>query len=187
MRAGLRGIRLQPCPFSTHLQYDVMLRIEKNISATAAKLNWLAAAALVLMMLLTTLDVVLRLFKSSIPGTYEIIGLLGTVVASFALGYTSVEKGHIAVDFLVMRFSPKTQALVGAINALIAAILFGIITWQSLLYALDLMKKGQVTLTVQLPIYPFIFGMNVGCGLLTLVLLVEFLHGLRSFRDRKRP
>lgn len=163
-----------------------MLRLEKNIPATAEKANWIAAAALILMMLLTTIDVVLRLFRSSIPGTYEIIGLLGAVVASFALGYTSVEKGHIAVDFLVMRFSRKTQALVGAINALIATALFSIITWQSLLYALDLMKKGQVTLTVQLPIYPFVFGMAVGCGLLTLVLMVEFLHCLRSFRDLKR-
>lgn len=163
-----------------------MPHIEKTITATAEKANWLAAAALVLMMLLTTLDVVLRLFKSSIPGTYEIIGLLGAVVASFALGYTSVEKGHIAVDFLVMRCSPWVQAVVGAINALLAAVLFTIITWQSLVYGLDLMKKGQVTLTVQLPIYPFVFGTAVGCGLLTLVLLIEFLHDLRSFRDLKR-
>lgn len=163
-----------------------MPRIEKNITAIAEKANWIAAAALVLMMLLTTLDVVLRLFKSSIPGTYEIIGLLGAVVASFALGYTSVEKGHIAVDFLVMRLSPKARALIGAINALLAAALFTIITWQSVLYALDLMKKGQVTLTVQLPIYPFVFGMAAGCGLLALVLLAECFHGLRSFRDLRR-
>lgn len=163
-----------------------MLRIEKTITATAERANWIAAAALIIMMVLTTLDVILRLFKSSIPGTYEIIGLLGAVVASFALGYTSVEKGHIAVDFLVMRFSPKAQALVGAINALVATSLFCIITWQSLLYALDLMKKGQVTLTLQLPIYPFVFGIAAGCGLLALVLMVEFLHSLRSFRDLKR-
>lgn len=163
-----------------------MLRIEKTIAATAEKANWIAAAALVIMMGLTTLDVVLRLFKSSIPGTYEVIGLLGAVVASFALGYTSVEKGHIAVDFLVMRLSPRAQFLIGAINALIAALLFGIIAWQALRYALDLLKKGQVTLTVQLPIHPFVFGMAGGCGLLALVLLAELLHDLRGFRDLKR-
>jgi len=172
--------------YAQRLASPAMLRIEKNIPAIAEKANWIAAAALILMMLLTTLDVLLRLFKNSIPGTYEIIGLLGAVVASFALGYTSVEKGHIAVDFLVMRFSPKAQALVGAINALVAAALFGIITWQSLLYALDLLKKGQVTPTVQLPIYPFVFGIAAGCGLLALVLMVEFLHSLRRFRDLKR-
>lgn len=164
-----------------------MYRIEKSINITAEKANWISAAALIIMMLLTTLDVILRLFKSSIPGTYEIIGLLGAVVTSFALGYTSVEKGHIAVDILVMRFSPKAQALINGINALIAAALFSIITWQSLLYGLDLLKKSQVTLTVQLPIYPFVFGIAAGCGLLTLVLAVEFLHAVRSFRDLVNP
>lgn len=164
-----------------------MLRIEKTITATAEKANWISAAALIIMMLLTTLDVILRLFKSSVPGTYEIIGLLGALVTSFALGYTSVEKGHIAVDFLVMRFSPKAQALIGVANAMIAAVLFGIITWQSLLYGMDLLNKGQVSPTIQMPIYPFVFGIAIGCGLLTLVLVVEFLHGLRSYRDLLNP
>lgn len=160
-----------------------MFRIEKTITATAKKANWISAAALILMMLITTLDVILRLFKSSVPGTYEIIGLLGAVVTSFALGYTSVEKGHIAVDFLVMRFSPKAQALAGGINAMLACALFSIVTWQSLLYGIDLLAKGQVSPTIQIPIYPFVFGIAVGCGLLTLVLIVEFLHELRNFRD----
>lgn len=164
-----------------------MLRIEKTITATAEKANWISAAALIIMMLLTTLDVILRLFKSSVPGTYEIIGLLGSVVTSFSLGYTSVEKGHIAVDFLVMRFSPKVQTFIGAANAMIAAVLFGIITWQSLLYGIDLFNKGQVSPTIQMPIYPFVFGVAVGCGLLTLVLVVEFMHLLRSFRDLLNP
>jgi len=164
-----------------------MLRIEKTITATAEKANWISAAALIIMMLLTTLDVILRVFKSSVPGTYEIIGLLGALVTSFSLGYTSVEKGHIAVDFLVMRFSPKAQALIGATNALIAAVLFGIITWQSLLYGMDLLNKGQVSPTIQMPMYPFVFGIAIGCGLLTLVLIVELLHELRSFRDLLNP
>jgi TRAP-type C4-dicarboxylate transport system permease small subunit len=164
-----------------------MFRIEKAITATAEKANWISAAALIIMMLLTTLDVILRLFKSSVPGTYEIIGLLGAVVTSFALGYTSVEKGHIAVDFLVMRFSPKSQALIGAVNAIIASMLFALITWQSLLYGIDLLKKGQVSQTIQIPIYPFVFGIAAGCGLLTLVLIVELLHAGRSFRDLMNP
>ncbi len=161
-----------------------MLRMEKAITGAAEKINWVSAAALLLMMLLTTADVILRLFKSSIPGTYEIIGLLGSVVAAFALGYTSVKNGHIAVDFLVQRFSTTTQALVGAVNALIAAALFAVLTWQLLLYGFDLLEKGQVTLTVQLPIYPFVLGTAAGCGLLTLVLLVELLRFVRTLRER---
>ncbi|NLC72124.1 MAG: TRAP transporter small permease, partial [Desulfuromonadaceae bacterium] len=132
---------------------------------------------------LTTLDVVLRLFKSSIPGTYEIIGLLGALVSSFALGYTSVEKGHIAVDFLTSRLSPTCQALITAVNAAVATILFALVTWQSAIHGFNLMRRGEVTLTVQIPIHPFVFGVAAGCGLLCLVLTAEFTRAMRAFLE----
>jgi len=164
-----------------------MLRAEKTIITVAQKINWVAAAAILAMMLLTTLDVVLRIFKSSIPGTYEIIGLLGSLVTSFALGYTSVEKGHIAVDFLVSRFSPGTQALITAINAVFSIVLFAFISWQSVIQVLKIMERGEVTLTVQIPIFPFVFGIAAGTGLLCLVLIVECARSVRSFLDHLEP
>jgi TRAP-type C4-dicarboxylate transport system permease small subunit len=164
-----------------------MLRIEKTIITTAQKINWVAAVAILAMMLLTTLDVALRLFKSSIPGTYEIIGLLGALVTSFALGYTSVEKGHIAVDFLITRFSPATQALISAVNAVFATGLFTLITWQSVIHGIKLMERGEVSLTIEIPIYPFVFGIAAGSGLLCLVLVVECARSIRSFLDHLEP
>jgi TRAP-type C4-dicarboxylate transport system permease small subunit len=164
-----------------------MLRIEKRINHLATLVNWVSATAILAMMLLTTTDVVLRLFKSSIPGTYEIIGLLGAVVSSFALGYTSVEKGHIAVDFLTSRLSQPAQALVTAVNAAIATLLFALVSWQSAIHALHLMKRGEVTLTVQIPIYPFVFGVSAGCGLLCLVLAAEFTRAVRAFLEHREP
>jgi len=162
-----------------------MVRIEKTILSFAVKTNWIAAGAVVGMMLLTTLDVVLRFFRHPIPGTYEIVGLLGTVVISFSLAYTSIEKGHIAVEFLIRRFSPQAQALANAFNALVAALLFAVIAWQSILYAMDLMHKGEVSLTVQMPIYPFVFGIAAGCSLLCPVLFIDCIKAIRMYRLRK--
>jgi len=164
-----------------------MLRAEKTIVSAAEKANWVAAAALLAMILLTTLDVFVRLFRSSIPGTYDVVALLGAVVASFSLGYTSVEKGHIAVDFLVGKLSPAVQALIDAVNALLATALFGVAAWQSALYAASLADSGQVSLTLQIPVYPFVCGVAAGCGLLCFVLLVDFLRAVRSYRDVKNP
>jgi TRAP-type C4-dicarboxylate transport system permease small subunit len=164
-----------------------MHRLEKMIISAAQKINWVAAAAVLAMMMLTTLDVVLRFFKSSIPGTYEIIGLLGSLVTSFALGYTSVEKGHIAVEFLVSRFSPAAQALVAAVNAVFATVLFAFISWQSVIQGLNIMERGEVTLTVQISIFPFVFGIAAGTALLCLVLVVEFSRSVRSFLDHLQP
>ena len=147
-----------------------MLRLEKPIRSWPEKVNWAAGLALVAMMLLTVVDVILRSFRHPVPGTYEMVGLLGSVVISFSLAYTSVEKGHIAVEVLVRRFSRKLQALISAGNALVAVLLFAVITWRCIVYGLALLEKGEVSLTLEIPIYPFVFGVAVGCGMLCPVL-----------------
>ena len=157
-----------------------MIRLEKFIISIAEKANWVSAASVVIMMVLTAADVILRFFRMPIPGTYEIVGLLGTVTVSFSLGYTSIEKGHIAVDFLVQKFNVKTRLAINAVNNFIGMVFFGIIAWRCVLYAQSLHKVGEVSLTIQMPTYPFVYGIAVGSVLLCFVLMVEFIQSLRG-------
>jgi TRAP-type C4-dicarboxylate transport system permease small subunit len=156
-----------------------MVNPEKQILSTAGLFNWLAAGALVVMMALTCCDVVLRFFRHPIPGTYEIVGLLGTMIISFSLAYTTAEKGHIAVEFIVSRFGRKVQSGIDAVNNFLALLLFAVITWQSALYALDLKASKEVSLTVQIPIHPFVFGIAAGCGLVCFVLALDLYKSIR--------
>jgi len=157
-----------------------MIRLEKFIISIAEKANWVSAASVVIMMVLTAADVILRFFRMPIPGTYEIVGLLGTVTVSFSLGYTSIERGHIAVDFLVHKFNVKTRLAINAVNNFIGMVFFGIIAWRCVLYAQSLHKVGEVSLTIQMPTYPFVYGIAVGSVLLCFVLMVEFIQSLRG-------
>jgi TRAP-type C4-dicarboxylate transport system permease small subunit len=160
-----------------------MLRAEKAVTGFAWWVNWVSGAAIMAMMLLTTLDVVLRLLRSPIPGTYEIVGLLGSVAVSFSLGYTSVEKGHIIVEYVVRRFSPQVQALIGAANALVGCFVFVLVCWQCVAYALTMRATGEVSLTIGMPIAPFILGVAAGSALLCVVLVAECLHCMRTYAD----
>ena len=153
----------------------MILRLEQWVAKAADLFNWVAAAAVAGMMVLTCLDIVLRLFRHPIPGTYEMVGFLGAVFAAFSLGYTSVNRGHIAVDFLVQKLSPRPQNWVDGVNALICSIFFGFLARQCLVYAADLKSFGEVSMTLQMPIYPFVYGIAAGCFLLTLVLGVRFV------------
>ncbi len=157
-----------------------MVRFEKLINILTYRFNWIAAFAVVVMMILTSADVILRLFRHPIPGTYEIVGLLGAVVIAFSLAYTSAERGHIAVDFLVRKFPRKVQSFIAIANNLIGAALFGLIAWQSILYASDLKQSGEVSMTIQMPVYPFVYGIAFGCGLLCLLLLTESFKSLKG-------
>ena len=154
-----------------------MTRIHREIGRISVLFNALACVAVLIMMLLTCADVVLRLMRHPIPGTYEIISFLGTVIVSFALALTSLEKGHIAVEIVVEKLPPRVQAGVDAAACLIGASLFGLICWQSLLYAADMRQSGEVSVTLTMPIHPFIYGVAAGSALLVLVLLSE---GMRA-------
>ena len=153
-----------------------MIHLTRGITLVSRGFNALAGASVVAMMLLTCTDVVLRLFRHPVPGTYEMVSFLGTFVIAFSLAYTSLEKGHIAVELLVERLPRRLQNAVEAAVSLIGAALFSLLTWQSFFYAADLRLSGEVSVTLTMPIYPFIYGIAVGSGLLTLVLILEGLR-----------
>ncbi|MDD5722368.1 MAG: TRAP transporter small permease [Syntrophales bacterium] len=156
-----------------------MIRLERQIDNLSGVFNWLSAIAVLFMMLITCADVVLRFFRHPVPGTYEIVGLMGTVGVSFALAHTTANKGHIMVEFLTRRMPEKVQFIIAAAGELLSAVLFGIIARQSVLYALDLKRTGEVSLTVGIPIYPFVFGIAIGCLLVCLVLLKDLYRSLK--------
>jgi TRAP-type C4-dicarboxylate transport system permease small subunit len=149
--------------------------IEDWAGRLAAAFNGIAAAAVVGMMVLTCLDVLLRLLRHPIPGTYEIVCMLGAVFVSFSLARTTVDQGHIAVDFLVQRLPKRLQHSVEAVNAGICALLFTVISRQCVIYALDLKSSGEVSMTLQIPLYPFVFGIALGSAMLSIVLYVSCL------------
>ncbi len=156
------------------------LRAERLVHHISERANRLSAAAVVLMMMLTTADVIMRFFRHPIPGTYEMVGFLGAVVIAFALPYTSIQKGHIAVEFLVQKFPRAARIMINALNAFVSTILFAVVFWQSVKYAHSLKLNGEVSPTLQMPVYPVVYGVAVGCALLCLVLLMEFIRQLRG-------
>lgn len=156
-----------------------MRRLAGWMDAAAARLNWAAAASIVAMMLLTVADVVLRLFRMPIPGTYEMVGFLGAFIIAFSLAYTASEKGHITVDVLVQLFPRKVQAFLDAFNELAGAVFFGLIALAGMHAAGDIRNSGEVSLTLELPIHPILYGIAAGCALLALILLRDSLDSLR--------
>ena len=69
-------------------------------------LNVFAGIAITFIMFLTVTDVILRSFRSPIIGTYELVGFSGAIVIGFAVPLTTFLKGHMLVDFFVLKF-PK--------------------------------------------------------------------------------
>ncbi|RLB06838.1 MAG: TRAP transporter small permease [Deltaproteobacteria bacterium] len=141
----------------------------------AKMLNWVAGWCLVGMMGLTSADILLRLFRRPILGTYEIVGFLGAVVAGFAMAQTTIERGHVAVQVVVTKFSSRVQEVIYLITHLLSVVLFALLAWECARYGDDLRTSGEVSLTLQLPFFPVLYGIAFSAAIVCLVLVVDIL------------
>ena len=140
----------------------------------------LSGAAVLALMLLATGNVVLRIFHIPFRGTYEIVSFLGAIGVAFALASTQRRKGHIVVDILSSRYSRPVKRFVDAISAAIGSLFFGIVAWQVFLWGMRIASSGEVSETLKVIYYPFVFCVAVGFGLLALTCLMELLRELRK-------
>lgn len=166
----------------------------KSSKSLAKAMYWIAGIAIVCMMLLTCADVLLRLCVTiyhktnwefltplkPIPGTYELVCFMGSTAVSFAMAHTSVEKGHVAVSFIVALFSERFQAVIETITTCFGLFFFILLAWQSVGYAADLREMGEVSLTLQLPFYPFVYGVAFSAFAVCLVLLSDLAKSVRE-------
>ncbi len=141
-------------------------------------LMWVAGFMLAVMIILTCANIFCRLVWLPIRGTFELMGYFGAVVTAFALGYTQIKKGHIAVDIVVLGFPPRVRAVLNSINCGICATFFVIVGWQIWRYATNLWRTGEVTETLRIIYFPFTYAVALGCFALAFVFLVQLLSSL---------
>ena len=163
-----------------------MVVLEKISIVLNQVLLWIAGLFLVAMIAITGANIVLRQFGLPIRGTFELMGYFGAVVTALALGYTQVKRGHIAVDIVVLRFSEKTQRILLAVNHLVCMAFFIIVALQVYKYATTLWETGEVTETLQIVYYPFTYAVALGCLILAVTFLVDFLKILFANQDNSQ-
>lgn len=138
-------------------------------------MNAIALCALTFIMLLTVSDVVLRYFGHPIIGTFEIVGFCGAVVIGFALPLTTWQRGHIFVDFLTMKMPKKAKKVMDLSTRTLCIALFSVVGWNLFIYSNKLYQSGEVSLTIQIPFYPFSYGLGVACFLQCFVLVGDIV------------
>ena len=144
-----------------------------------------AGICLVAMIALTSANILLRLFWVPIRGTYELMGFFGALVTSFALGYTQLQKGHIAVDIVINSFPRRTKRILEAINGIAIMGFFSVMAWQISKKAWVLYSTGEVTETLRIIYYPFTYGVALGCGFLALVFLGDLIRLLGAQKEKQ--
>jgi len=154
-------------------------RWEKCVQSLSRWLNWVGGVALVAMLGLTVVDVIgIKFFRWPVPGAPEMVGFIGVMVIAFAMAYTLFVRGHIQVEFFVMRMPKRGQAISTAFVSLLGLALFVLLAWQSYEYGLVLQTTGEVSMTRRIPFYPFVYAMAFCCIPVCLVLLADILKSV---------
>ena len=155
-----------------------MAGLKKLILMLSGFLIKLGGFFLVAMILLTCANIFLRLVWLPVRGTFELMGYFGALVAAFALAQTQALRGHIAVDVLLNTFSAGKQRICRVINSLACLIFMLLCTWQLCLKAGILRATGEVTETLNIIYYPFVYAVALGCLVLALVFLYDLADSL---------
>ena len=131
--------------------------------------------AVLALMLLATGNVLLRILHFPFRGTYEIVSFLGAIVISFALGYTVKRRDHIVVDILSEKYPAVFARIIDTIADIAIAIFFAIVAWQMYVWGMKIWDESEVSETLKIIYYPFVFACALGFAALSFNALVDFL------------
>jgi len=146
------------------------------VKGVSRVMYWISCAALVSIMGLTVLDVTLRKFGNPIDFTFEIVVFLAAIVIGFALPQTSLEKGHVVMEFLSVKLSQKWQRLLRLTTRLVGIITFAIIGWNIVRIGNHLLEVKQVSPILEIPEFPVAYGVGVCCFVECLVLIFDLVQ-----------
>jgi len=153
--------------------------LEKIAHFLSRWFSWVGGIGLVAMLGLVVADIIgIKLFKNPVPGAIEIVAFLGVVITAFAIAYTYILRGHIQVEFFVMRLPTRVRAYVDSFVHLLGIVLFALLAWRSYEYGRVLQDTGEVSMTQGIPFYPFVYAIALCCIPVCLVLLVELLKSV---------
>jgi TRAP-type C4-dicarboxylate transport system permease small subunit len=93
-------------------------------------------------------------------------------------------KGHVAVDIVVMRFPKRMQTVIDIVNHVISFFVLGFITWKSFMRGFEIMAFGEVSATLHIPSYPFVFLVALGCAAMALEILKDTIKLLMGLDNR---
>ncbi len=145
-----------------------------EIVVTAAA--YVAGVVRVLLMLLTTADVVGRyFFNSPITGVFDLTHFAVLIMTFLGLAYCGFRRGHVSIELLFDRFSrPVRRVLNRAIN-LAGAVLFTLIAWRSLVQSVDVRDFGEASQLVEIPFFPLYWLLAFGALLFAAVMALRVI------------
>ena len=163
-------------------------------------MNFVAAIAVLFMMVLGCAQIVLRIRWICVPwtdmcvqginrpmfGYIDMIQLAMPILAVLGISYAQRHGVHIRMDILVERLRGRTLWLVECFNSLVTLAIVALLTRFSWVFFHDAYTSGDSTIDAQYLTWPSKILVPAALGLLVLRMVVQLLGSLRLAIDPSR-
>jgi C4-dicarboxylate transporter DctM subunit len=158
--------------------------VEKIQISVERGFNIFSAFIITVMMLVTTLDVVLRyIFNSPIPGVYTLIEMLILGAVFPAAAYVQQVQGNVRVDIFIDRVTGNPRTVFELAILFMALAAFALLCWQIGILAWEAWVTGNYEMgIIEWPFWPPMTVMTVGLGLLCLRFVTDIKNDLVELR-----
>ncbi len=155
-----------------------MKTLGKAINVLNMVLIVLAGAALLAVMGISVVNVVLRLAHVRFGGAYELVGFAGAIVTAAALGQTQQKKDHVPVDIITRRFPAGVNRAIDLFKYTLKFLFAVGVAWKMTQYGLTIARSGEVSETLKIAHYPFIFAVAAGFAVLACTVVLDIVRTL---------
>jgi TRAP-type C4-dicarboxylate transport system permease small subunit len=157
-----------------------MRALDAAVRRLCALLNLTAAGALVFMMLLTVVDVALRVAGHPIVGTYEIVALTLALVIGLSIPQVSLDGAHVYMEIGLDRLPPAGRRAMITATRLLCIGLFIFMGYNLFSVGAEFRSSGEVSQTLRLPFFPVAWAVGTCCFLECAVLALGIA---KTWRD----
>lgn len=140
----------------------------------------IGGVAVLALMSLASINVCLRIIQMPYRGTYEIVAFLGAIVTAFALGDTQRRKSHIVVDILSDKYPAWLKKIVDSIGYAVSMLFFLTISWVIFRWGYQIAASGEVSETLKIVYYPFVYLVAIGFVSLSITLFMDLIHTFKK-------
>jgi len=150
----------------------------KAIYRMTRYMGYVGAFFIAAMMLLTTVDVIMRYaFNKPIGGVAELCGIMLVMVVASALGWTALERAHVKVDLVMEHLPKKAQFVIDTIMYLVALFIFALMTiWTTG----EMFAEAQTSSILRVSMVPFMWIFWVGLVIFCICIIVLIIEHLRK-------
>jgi TRAP-type C4-dicarboxylate transport system permease small subunit len=151
-------------------------RLIKTVDWITDLTKWIANVTMALMMTFISLAVISRAFNFPILGDVEIVQFGMVVLIMFSMAYSQREDAHLAIGFIVDRFSLRIQTIFDVLANSFIFLICILISWVFFGDARNNMIESSVLLNI--PFYVFKFVISIGFIMWGLQALLKIFQSL---------